>query len=103
MEIKIKDSEVTFIKKTVKHTLEFGDKELVITEFQLADNLFDNYDSDVSVENEEDFTEDELQFINDNISDLIAGDITETDEICGICHKYQDEDGRCGCTNKNQK
>ena len=23
--------------------------------------------------------------------------------ICGICHRFEDEDGRCGCTNKDSK
>ena len=30
-------------------------------------------------------------------------DISDLENMCDICHKQEDDDGRCGCTNKDSE
>lgn len=66
-------SETLYLKKTMKHIIDVNGKEIRVYEYQTQDNAFDNYEHDTEIDEQdkEKLTDEELEELEDNLSDLI--------------------------------
>lgn len=67
-------SEIKYIKKSIEHIIDVNGKEVRVYEEQTQDNVFSDYDYDTVIDEQdkEKLTEEELEELEDNLSDLIA-------------------------------
>lgn len=67
-------SETTYLKKIITHTIEINGKEVRVYEHRMQDNIFDGYDYDTEIDKEDkkNLTDNEIEELEDNLSDLIA-------------------------------
>lgn len=73
MIIKKLRQETTYSQITIEHTFVINGKEIRVYDYQKRDNVFDDYDSDVSIDEKdaELLTENELEAVNDQMGEIL--------------------------------
>lgn len=83
MKIKKISEEITYKQITKVHTFEINGKKIRAIEYQKSDNIFDDYDSelDIDEQDKELLTELEYEIIGDNLAELIELKDGESEDL----------------------
>lgn len=83
MKIKKISEEITYSQITKVHTFEVNGKEIRAIEHRKSDNIFDDYDSDLDIDEQDKelLTELEYELIGDNLAELIDLQDGESEEM----------------------
>jgi len=73
MKTKHISKQMTYLQKTIEHTITINGKEVLVYE-RLLDSIYgDNeYDIEIFEEDKEKLTDDELEYLEDNLPDIIS-------------------------------
>lgn len=80
--IKKLDEEVTYIRKTTVHTLEINNKEVRVYEYVSDDFISGSsyeYETEIDNADKETLTDDELELLEDNLSDILK--LSDNEEL----------------------